>query len=266
MSDILVSWIELCFGFFNDMINSCIAIATSSPDTYNNAMYTTAIGINKAIVPIATTIMFIFFLMDFIDKTIDFGIKDYKVIAKLVLRLTLAKIILDGNVAILVAIFKVAGFLVTATIGGSLEFDAIDLTTIISAVEDLSFLEMVGAMIPVTLIGLFNLIASLIIFFVIGSIYIELNIYIALAPIPLASFSSSRHKRIGENFLKTYTAVALKSLSIVIIVMVCRNVQISVFADETNFIFLLFDMFIKICILGLMTFSSGKITNAIVGK
>lgn len=266
MDDFLISWVELCFGFFNDMINSCVTIITSSPDSYNNIMYNTAIGINKAILPIATTIMFIYFFMDFLDKTIDFGIKDYKAIVKLVFRLTFAKIVLDGNTAILVAIFKIVGLLVSATMSTNIEVGVIDITPVADAISDLSFLGQMGAMLPIAILGLFNLLASLSIFIIIGAIFIELYMYIALAPLPLSSFASSRQRRVGENFLKTYTATALKSLVIIIIIMICRHIEINMFSDETNFVFLLFNMFIKVLVLAIMIFSSGKISNAVVGK
>ena len=98
---------------------------------------------------------------------------------------------------------------------------------IVTAVEECGFLESIPLW-AITLIG--GLLIWVLSFVMILSVYgrfFKLFMYTAIAPIPLSAFAGEPSQNIGKNFIKSYAAVCMEG---VVIVLAC--IIFSVFASS----------------------------------
>jgi hypothetical protein len=147
---------------------------------------------------------------------------------KLFIRFALAKGVVTYGLELMMALFTIAQGIVS-TIMGSAGFgttsQAVLPQAIVQAVEDCSFLASIPLW-AVTIIGsLFITVLSFIMILSVYGRFFKLFLYTAIAPVPLASFAGEPSQSIGKAFLKSYAAVCLEG---VIIVLAC--VIFSVFA------------------------------------
>jgi hypothetical protein len=88
--------------------------------------------------------------------------------------------------------------------------------SIVSAIENVGFLESIPLW-AVTLLG--SLIITVLSFIMIMTVYgrfFKLYLYAAIAPIPLAAFAGQPSESIGKSFIKSYAAVCLEGAVIVL--------------------------------------------------
>ena len=89
-------------------------------------------------------------------------------------------------------------------------------TEIVTAVEECGFLESVPLW-AVTIIGsLFITVLSFIMILTVYGRFFKLFLYTAIAPVPLAAFAGEPTQSIGISFLKSYAAVCLEGVIIVL--------------------------------------------------
>jgi len=119
------------------------------------------------------------------------------------------------------ALFTIAQGIISTIMGGGglgSTSPAVLPEAIIKAVEECSFLASVPLW-AVAIIG--SLIITLLSFIMILSVYgrfFKIFLYTAIAPVPLASFAGEPSQSIGKAFLKSYAAVCLEG---VIIILAC---------------------------------------------
>ena len=86
----------------------------------------------------------------------------------------------------------------------------------VKAIEDCGFFESIPLW-AVTLIG--GLVVTVLSFIMIMTVYgrfFKLYLYTAIAPVPLATFAGEPTQSIGKSFLKSYSAVCLEGVIIVL--------------------------------------------------
>lgn len=147
---------------------------------------------------------------------------------KLFIRFALAKGVVTYGLELIMALFTIAQGIISTIMGSAgsgTTSQAVLPQAIVQAVEECSFLASIPLW-AVTIIGsLFITVLSFIMILSVYGCFFKLFLYTAIAPVPLASFAGEPSQSIGKAFLKSYAAVCLEG---VIIVLAC--VIFSVFA------------------------------------
>ena len=150
---------------------------------------------------------------------------------RLFIRFAIAKIVVTYGMDLMLALFRISQGIVSKIMSISKITGATNTalpSQMIKAIEDCGFFESIPLW-AVTLIG--GLVVTVLSFIMIMTVYgrfFKLYLYTAIAPVPLATFAGEPTQSIGKSFLKSYSAVCLEG---VIIVLSC--IIFSLFATTT---------------------------------
>ena len=117
------------------------------------------------------------------------------------------------------AIFSICGSAVSASmnsIGGGVTTTAALPAEIVSAIEDVGFLQSIPLWLVSFLGSLLITVLSFILILTVYGRFFKLYIYTAISPLPFASFAGENTAGIGEAFVKSYIGVCLEGAVIVL--------------------------------------------------
>lgn len=217
-------------GTWNEKLAEIWQLVTQSPTEFRGGgIWQVIADIHGALQAIGLALLVLFFVIGVVKTCGSFAeVKKPEHALKLFIRFVLAKGVVTYGLELMMALFTIAQGIVS-TIMGSAGFgttsQAVLPQAIVQAVEECSFLASIPLW-AVTIIGsLFITVLSFIMILAVYGRFFKLFLYTAIAPVPLASFAGEPSQSIGKAFLKSYAAVCLEG---VIIVLAC--VIFSVFA------------------------------------
>ena len=138
---------------------------------------------------------------------------------KLFLRFAIAKALVTYGMDLMLSIFKISQGMVSKVMTMANITNSTNTTlptSMIETIESVSFLKSVPLW-AVTIIG--GLIVTVLSFIMIMTVYgrfFKLYLYTALAPVPLSTFAGEPTQNIGKSFLKSYAAVCLEGVIIIL--------------------------------------------------
>ena len=157
----------------------------------------------------------------------------FNVIFKWVIKSFIAILIVSNAFTIVGAIFTVGQEIImgaaldaTATIG-----DGLDLAAFEASLEDATLGELVSLWFQLNIFSLIFPIVRIAIFIVIVGRFLEIFMYIAAAPIPLATMANQEYRAMGNNYLKSLMALAFQGLLMLIVVAIVGSMMIDVVND-----------------------------------
>jgi len=217
-------------GTWNEKLAEIWQLVTQSPTEFRGGgIWNVIADIHGALQAIGLALLVLFFVIGVVKTCGSFAeVKKPEHALKLLIRFALAKGVVTYGLELMMALFTIAQGIIS-TIMGSAGFgttsQAVLPQAIVQAVEECSFLASIPLW-AVTIIGsLFITVLSFIMILSVYGRFFKLFLYTAIAPVPLASFAGEPSQSIGKAFLKSYAAVCLEG---VIIVLAC--VIFSVFA------------------------------------
>jgi hypothetical protein len=217
-------------GTWNEKLAEIWQLVTQSPTEFRGGgIWYVIADIHGALQAIGLALLVLFFVIGVVKTCGSFAeVKKPEHALKLFIRFALAKGVVTYGLELMMALFDIAQGIVS-TIMGRAGFgttsQAVLPQAIVQAVEECSFLASIPLW-AVTIIGsLFITVLSFIMILAVYGRFFKLFLYTAIAPVPLASFAGEPSQSIGKAFLKSYAAVCLEG---VIIVLAC--VIFSVFA------------------------------------
>ena len=228
----MVNAIKAVYGWIDNLIQSLAGEGsnlTTSLDEYSEEIsdFVDSI-IENVTLPVAYTILALFFVMELYKlslKTESMGASSLGAenVFKVLFKVVICKTVLESTPKILKNIYAATVHIIQGAKGALAEVklpvkpDALSpIDEILSALErsfwgDLIFLLLlfIGYLIVVIAVA----IASVMI---IGR-FIEIYIYLAVAPIPLATLISDEQSQIGKNFIKSFAAVCIQGFLIYLV-------------------------------------------------
>ncbi|MGN0679584.1 MAG: hypothetical protein ACI4JS_07975 [Oscillospiraceae bacterium] len=270
----------------NTMIDGINALFGKIPEVLSNPNYlknvlesSTAEPIISAIKAASLTLCVLFFLIDFFSKTLNLQWVKWENVMMLCIKLVFAKILIDKSPELCEAIYSGLSSIVKSVVdsinksSGSFKFIADgnyealwlsenEANKVRNPPTTIKFLDFS----PI-LIRLKSSVMSFIMTFLLSMSYViaigrifELVIYTIIAPLPLSTFSTDGLHEIGKGFLKSYVAVSIQAL-----VMVVMIVAYTLIINEIPKI-TIFDGLLKILAFSIGMFQSGawakRICNA----
>lgn len=261
--------IELIMDYFNGL-NNALAWASNmlfeDPASAYPVMSTTIDSIFNVILGVSYVLITLFFIIDFTGKAIMLEVQNYQVIAKLFLRLLIAKIIVENCRGIMYAIFFSFQDVMSRLSDGGTNFIGSEVAA--SIVQHIQTMD--GGWFGFYYIMYYiSLMPSLLIVWgvsFIGAVVViarlfEIMIYSAVAPLPLATLAGETTTDTTKRFLQNYIAVCLQGLIIVIAFRIFGSMIADKYTGNTDLM-----TFLVLCIVFALTLiRSGAWSKQIVG-
>ena len=217
----VVQNLENALNTWNSKLADIWNLVTQTPETFKGgAIWNVIKNIYGGMQAIGLALLVLFFVVG-VMKTCGSltEVKKPEHALKLFIRFAIAKIVVTYGMDLMMAIFKISQGIVSKVMTISKITSSTNSTLpteMIKAIEDCGFFESIPLW-AVTLIG--GLVVTVLSFIMIMTVYgrfFKLYLYTALAPVPLSTFAGEPTQSVGKSFLKSYAAVCLEGVIIVL--------------------------------------------------
>lgn len=228
----VVQNLENALAVWNGKLTEIWQILTQSPEQFKGGqIWSIVVNIHGALQSIGYALLVVFFVVGVIKTCGSFTeVKRPEHVFKMFVRFALAKGAITYGMELMLAILDIIQGIISVvmnTAGFGTTEQTVLPEEIVTAVEECGFLESIPLW-AITLIG--GLLIWVLSFVMILSVYgrfFKLFMYTAIAPIPLSAFAGEPSQNIGKSFVKSYAAVCMEG---VVIVLAC--IIFSVFASS----------------------------------
>ena len=178
------------------------------------------VNINSALVGIGYGLLVLFFAIGVFSSAASFKeLQRPEFALRHFIRFVLAKVAVGRGMEIMTAIFSICGSVVSASmnsIGGAVTTTASLPGEIVSAIEDVGFMQSIPLWLVSFMGSLFITVMSIILILTVYGRFFKLYLYTAISPLPFASFAGENTSGIGKAFVKSYMGVCLEGAVIVL--------------------------------------------------
>lgn len=265
--DLLIKWVqELSDKFIAVGQNGYLAIGIGS---FNSTMYGYSKTIMTSVVmPVAYVILALFFVMELYKASIkvdgagggsSFGAE---MVFKVMFRMVLCKVAVDSSLLFMEAIYGVGQTIITGIAGvvssGGIS-GGMDIAAITAEINSMGLGDQIGMLLELVIVKFGVWVILGLVQIICIARFVEIYVYVAISPIPIATFPSDDLNQIAKNFLKGFAAVCLQGAFIYLILSFFPIlVNANILGDTSAFGLLLYSL-----ILGLGVFSSGRWAKSI---
>lgn len=217
----IVQNLQNALNTWNSKLADIWNLVTQTPETFKGGVIWNVIkNIYGGMQAIGLALLVLFFVVG-VMKTCGSltEVKKPEHALKLFIRFAIAKIVVTYGMDLMMVIFKISQGIVSKVMTISKITSSTNSTLpteMIKAIEDCGFFESIPLW-AVTLIG--GLVVTVLSFIMIMTVYgrfFKLYLYTALAPVPLSTFAGEPTQSVGKSFLKSYAAVCLEGVIIVL--------------------------------------------------
>ena len=217
----IVQNLQNALNTWNSKLADIWNLVTQTPETFKGGTIWNVIkNIHGGMQAIGLALLVLFFVVG-VMKTCGSltEVKKPEHALRLFIRFAIAKIVVTYGMDLMLALFRISQGIVSKIMSISKITGATNTTLpsqMIKAIEDCGFFESIPLW-AVTLIG--GLVVTVLSFIMIMTVYgrfSKLYLYTAIAPVPLATFAGEPTQSIGKSFLKSYSAVCLEGVIIVL--------------------------------------------------
>ena len=215
--------LESAIATWNDKLAELWTLITQTPETFKGGQIWSVItNINSALVGIGYGLLVLFFAVGIFSSAASFKeLQRPEFALRHFIRFVLAKVAVGRGMELMTAIFSICGSVVSASmssIGGSVTTTAELPAEIVSAIEEVGFLQSIPLWLVSFLGSLFITVLSFILILTVYGRFFKLYIYTAISPLPFASFAGENTAGMGKAFVKSYIGVCLE---VAVIVLAC---------------------------------------------
>ena len=225
MKSISDNWVvrnlERAIATWNGKLAELWQLITQTPETFKGGqIWSVIVNINSALTGIGYGLLVLFFAIGIFSSAASFKeLQRPEFALRHFIRFVLAKVAVGRGMEIMTAIFAVCGSVVSASmnsIGGAVTESATLPAEIVSAIEDVGFMQSIPLWLVSFLGSLFITVMSFILILTVYGRFFKLYLYTAMSPLPFASFAGETTAGIGKAFVKSYIGVCLEGAVIVL--------------------------------------------------
>jgi hypothetical protein len=217
----IVQNLENALNTWNEKMAEIISLLTTSPTTFKGGgIWDAIVTIHGAVQAIGLALLVLFFVVGVVKTCGSFAeARKPEMAVKLFVRFALAKAAITYGLELMLAFLDIVQGLIStmlSAVGFSAASPTVLPSSMVTAIEEIGFLESVPLW-AVTILG--GLAVTVLSFVMILSVYgrfFKIFMYTAIAPVPLASFAGEPSQSIGKSFIKSYAAVCLEGAVIVL--------------------------------------------------
>ncbi len=209
--------IKEAFEGFTAVISDVTSLVNEGPSTYPG-LYSVIQEIHQAILPIAISLLTLYFLLDFLNKSMNFSFMRWETVVSCMVKLVFAKFVMEHTFVFLEAIFNLSAYLtnMVGAKGSEVSLYSVDFSSMEAAYAEMGWLDQ--KMFSFKLLPfewILQGIKIVIMLVVFGRLF-ELLIYTAVSPIPIATFINDSLSGTGKKFVMDYAAVCLQGIIIIV--------------------------------------------------
>ncbi|WP_455938153.1 VirB6/TrbL-like conjugal transfer protein, CD1112 family [Gemella morbillorum] len=206
----IIERLKEVFVDFNESLQKATDIITKAPES-NSTIWETVSNMQNVIIPIALTLAVLYFFMGFLKQSIMFQYMRWENVVKTLLRIILAKVLIENTMTIMTSIFAIGTEIVQKmSLQASASISDIKWDALENTLKNLGPFDRMGYWIQTLPISLIMFIVIKVILLVVYGRMIQIYIYTMFAPIPLATIAGEGFGDTAKNFLKDYAAVCLQ--------------------------------------------------------
>ena len=217
-------------GWINDWILGLAAdnsALTSSLKDFSPALHSfTSTVMTSVVMPVAYVILALFFMLELYNASVktDGGSSGVNLgaerVFQILFKLALCKFAVDNTKLILNAIYQTSTNLTTGiqgvlTTGGTSV--PIDTAALKTSIDALGFWSQLVALILCFIVFLIIMVAVALANVIVITRFVELFVYLAISPIPIATLPNEEFSQVGKNFLKNFVAVSIQGTLIFLV-------------------------------------------------
>ena len=194
---------------------------SESPDTFKGGdIWQLILSINTALQGVGYGLLVLFFAMGVFQSAASFReLQRPEYVLRHFIRFAGAKVAVGSSMEIMTSVFAICGGIVSATMssmGGSISVAAMLPAEIVTAIEDVGFLQSIPLWLVSLLGTLFITVLSFILILTVYGRFFRLYMFTALAPIPLSSFAGEGTSATGKAFIRSYIGACMEGAVIVL--------------------------------------------------
>lgn len=213
MVDFLVSVYRGFFTGVNDLYNLAL---TTPQEWMDGTIWNAVVKFNDvAVMPIAWILLSMFMMFDMvrvIERSQAKGYDQMMLICQVLLKILIAKAILENGTVIIAAIFEISSQIIkngkSLLPVGNVEI-APDTSAFADAFDDSSILSLLWYSIEAGLLSIAQKITTLIAKVIIQLRFVEIYAFTAVSSLAFSTFPSEEYSQIGKNYIKRLSATAL---------------------------------------------------------
>ena len=225
MKSISDNWVvrnlENALATWNEKLAELWQLVTQTPETFKGGqIWGIIVNIHSALVGVGYGLLVLFFAMGIFSSAASFReLQRPEFALRHFIRFLFAKVAVGRGMEIMTAIFAICGG-VASTVMGSLGTAVTQTATlpaeIVTAIENVGFMESIPLWLVSFLGSLFITVMSFILILTVYGRFFRLYLYTALSPLPFASFAGENTSAMGKAFVKSYVGVCLEGAVIVL--------------------------------------------------
>lgn len=225
MKSISDNWVvrnlENALATWNEKLAELWQLVTQTPETFKGGqIWGVIVNIHSALVGVGYGLLVLFFAMGVFSTAASFReLQKPEFALRHFIRFLFAKVAVGRGMEIMTAIFAICGG-VASTVMGSMGTAVTQTATlpteIVTAIENVGFMESIPLWLVSFLGSLFITVMSFILILTVYGRFFRLYLYTALSPLPFASFAGENSSAMGKAFVKSYVGVCLEGAVIVL--------------------------------------------------
>lgn len=243
MCEIIAGNLTSAIDFINTYVGDVAGLASADPASWNSSIFAIIESVHDSvIVPIAGCILTIVACIELIQMIIDknnFRDIDTAILLKWIFKTSIAVLIISNSYTLVLGIFDVGVWVTThsgtAIAGANAEMDISALTAGLQAsLVNESFNALVMLVAQSFILQFVSCILGLAIWIIMYGRMMEIYLMISLAAIPLATLNNHATSGIGQNYIKSITALAFQGFLMLVCVAIYSGFMVSILPDITS--------------------------------
>ena len=194
------------FTNFTTELDEITSHLVKSPDTFNGEVWNVICAVFDLLLPVGYSLAALFFIIDFLNKSVQLEWMRWENVVKALLKLIVAKLIIENSFTLLNLIFSIVSNIIEKIKGavGSAEPESIEITNLLTKIDEMDFMDRLGFLITVQPWLLAMQALKIVIYVIVYGRIIELLLMTAIAPLPLSTLAGENTQGIAKRFLQTY--------------------------------------------------------------
>jgi len=214
----LKEMVSTAFGDFSNDLNDITIMILQKPENFNSGAWTLIKSIFDAMLPIGYSFVALFFIIDFLNKCLMFEWMRWENVVKCLLKLVVAKLIIENSFMLLTTMFSVVTNIINKAHAAydPVQMKGANIDAVLASIDGMGFWDRVGFYMSVQPWVLVMNGIKLAIYVVVYGRMVELYLMTAISPLPLSTLVGEGTHDIAKRFLKTYFALCLQGVVLLI--------------------------------------------------
>lgn len=273
MNDWILNRIREIIDGVSGLSDEGSSILMKGPQDFNAALYNWVISImENGVMPVAYVLLGLLFMVELYNVTIrteGMANSGFEIPFKVMFKIVVCKLFVDSTPLVMGAVYEISEEIMS-NIGSVFNSEAakvvLDMAHVEMVIDDMDFATKLLTAIQVFMIWLIFKFAYVIMVVIIVGRIVEIYIYLAIAPLPIATIPNSEMSGIAKNFLKAFAAVCIQGVLIFIVLSMYGSLANAIggTTSYTDFSDALFEAMLFSLVLVVALFMTGRLSKSIM--